>query len=136
MTIVGNVHDALSKLYGKYEILFQRETDHCSLDPGGMLCIAAPYFEFQMEGNHFGVKADQIEAMLRFWKKAVVSNDLAEVPMWMRKLVLPQKMYSEIQQKLEILHTSDVAIHAELTRSEILMKLESDGHILRITPKD
>lgn len=130
MTIIGDVPDTLQKLYGSYEILFQRKMDHCSLDPGGMLCISAPYLEFQFEGNQFGVKADQIEAMLRLWKKAKLSDLFAEVPMWMRTLVLPKKMYSEIQEKLESLHISDTAMHAELTRSEIFMKLESEGRFM------
>lgn len=135
MIVVGDVHETLQKLYGSYEILFEKEVDQCSLDPGGMLCISAPYLEFQFDGNQFGVKADQIEAMLALWKKATISTDFAEVPMWMRMLVLPKKMYSDIQEKLEVLHVSDVAIHAELTRSEIFMKLESNGFILRI-PKE
>ena len=135
MTIVGDVDDTLQKLYGNYEILFKKKMDHCSLDPGGMLCIAAPYLEFQFDGNQFGIKADQIEPMLKLWKKATFTSDFAKVPMWMRMLILPTKMYTEIQQKLEDLHISDVAIHAELTRSEIFMKLENQGFILRI-PKE
>jgi hypothetical protein len=135
MTVVGDVHETLTKLYGNYEILFQKEMDHCSLDPGGMLCIPTPYIEFQFDGNQFGIKADQIEAMLRLWKKAKISDDLAEVPMWMRVLVLPKKMYREIHAKLGTLHTSDTAIHAELTRNEIFMNLESKGFFLSMPPE-
>jgi len=134
MTIVGDVNGTLRTLYGNSEFLFQREINHCSLDPGGMVCMSAPYFEFQIEGNGFGIKSDQIEPMLLLWKKATITSALAQVPMWMRVLVLPESMYLQIGKKLEALHTSDVALHAELAREEIFQKLDSSGHFLRKAP--
>jgi len=134
MTVVGDVKSALRALYGQFEILFQKKIDHCSLDPGGMMCITTHYFEFKIDGNNFGVKSDQIEPVLSLWKKARITDNIAEVPIWLRVLVLPKNMYLEIQKKLEALHVSDIALHAELTREEIFQKLEGSGHFLRNPP--
>lgn len=90
-----------------------------------------PYLDAKVDGFEFGIKADQIEAMLHLWGRAQIENGHAAVPMWMRTLLIPETTYQKLRLFLKETHKSDIAIHAELTRGELLMKLEEAGVIVR-----
>jgi len=99
----------------KKKDLVIEEEEVCRLDPGGMLFMGEPWFQFEVEGYRFEVQLSKVG-----WVKSKVERAKERIPgcrrigMWMWNIICSLRLKNLLLEKLEELSRSDEALHAQL----------------------
>lgn len=111
--------------------LMVEDLDICHLDPGGMLNTREEFKKFKVDKWLFQVQLSKLE-----WVIAKVKKADERVPgymrfgMWRWNVVLSNRLYNKLLEKLQSLSKTDEALHAQISDYELKSKLEKSGKII------
>lgn len=114
------------------------DLDYVHLDPGGMFNTKEPWKEFLIGNIPFKIQLSKLGWVVHkvLMAKKFYNENAMTFYLWDTRVIMSNRMWSRLIDKLESFENTDEALHAQITNEEIKQDLEAKNAIVRDIPRE